>query len=559
MVLLVVVTAESLAAEKLSVVAAGANLERLSGGFGFTEGPAADAAGNVFFTDQPNNRIYRWSVDGQLSVFHENPGRANGLYFDKDGNLLACADLNNELWQIDMQGRVTVLVKGYGGKKLNGPNDLWVDRKGGIYITDPFYSRNYWDRGPMEQDGQHVYYLTPDRNELIRVTTDLVQPNGIIGTTDGKLLYIADIGAGKTYVYRINADGRLSHKALFCSMGSDGMTIDNQGNVYLTGAGVTVFDPRGKEIEHIAVPEGWTANVTFGGKDRQTLFITAQDSLYGLRMRVKGASIIPDFNGDEIVDMADFSRLAQYWHQDESSVDISPAPVGNGRVDIQDLAVLADYWLKEVLPVDLGAYWKLDEEEGSVAKDSVSDNRGTVYGDPIWQPAGGMVAGALEFDGVNDYVSTQFVLDPSEGPFSVFAWIKGGAPGQVIISQSDGIGTGETWIGIDALGGNLMTGLVPPPLGRFVPQPLVSESIITNGQWHHVGFAWDGSYRILYVDGIEVAKDTAAQNPLKSADGGLYIGAGKNLDVGTFFSGLIDDVRIYNVALTAEEIGELAH
>ncbi|HUT47161.1 MAG TPA: LamG-like jellyroll fold domain-containing protein, partial [Sedimentisphaerales bacterium] len=312
-------------------------------------------------------------------------------------------------------------------------------------------------------------------------------------------------------------------------------------------------------IEHIAVPEGWTANVTFGGKDRQTLFITAQDSLYGLRMRVKGASIIPDFNGDEIVDMADFSRLAQYWHQDESSVDISPAPVGNGRVDIQDLAVLADYWLKEVLPVDLGAYWKLDEEEGSVAKDSVSDNRGTVYGDPIWQPAGGMVAGALEFDGVNDYVSTQFVLDPSEGPFSVFAWIKGGAPGQVIISQSDGIGTGETWIGIDALGGNLMTGLVPPPLGRFVPQPLVSESIITNGQWHHVGFAWDGSYRILYVDGIEVAKDTAAQNPLKSADGGLYIGAGKNLDVGTFFSGLIDDVRIYNVALTAEEIGELAH
>ena len=152
-----IVTAESFAAENLSVVAAGAKLERLCGGFAFTEGPAADAGGNVFFTDQPNNRIHRWSVDGELSIFHENPGRANGLYFDKNGNLLACADLNNELWLIDMQGRVTVLVKDYNGKKLNGPNDLWIERKGGVYFTDPFYSRSYWNRGPMEQDGQHVY------------------------------------------------------------------------------------------------------------------------------------------------------------------------------------------------------------------------------------------------------------------------------------------------------------------------------------------------------------------------------------------------------------------
>jgi gluconolactonase len=559
MVLLLLVTAEILAAEEQSIVAAGAKLERLAGGFGFTEGPAVDAAGNVFFTDQPNNRIYRWSVDGELSVFHENPGRANGLYFDKDGNLLACADLNNELWQIDMQGRVTVLVKDYGGKKLNGPNDLWVDRKGGIYITDPFYSRTYWNRGPMEQDGQHVYYLTPDRSELIRVTTDLVQPNGIIGTPDGKLLYIADIGAGKTYVYRINADGRLSHKALFCSMGSDGMTIDNQGNVYLTGAGVTVFDPSGKEIEHIVVPASWTANVTFGGKDRQTLFITAQNSLYSLQMRVKAASIIPDFNGDEIVDMADFSRLAQYWHQDESSVDISPAPVGDGRVDFQDLAVLADYWLKEVLPVDLGAYWKLDEEEGSIAKDSAGENHGTVYGEPAWQPAGGKVVGALQFDGIDDYIETGFALNPADGAFSVFAWIKGGTPGQVVISQTDGAGSGEIWLGADPLDGKLMTGLVPPAAGRFVPQPLVSESIITDGQWHHIGFVWDSSYRTLYVDGTEIAKDTAAQNPLKSADGGIYIGAGRNLETETFFSGLIDDVRIYNVALTADEIDTLVH
>jgi gluconolactonase len=233
-----------------------------------------DAEGNVFFTDQPNNRIHKWSVDGKLSVFHEKPGRSNGLYFDKKGNLLACADLDNELWSIDMKG--------------NGPNDLWEDLKGGIYFTDPFYKRPYWNRGPMEQDGQHVYYLYPNHKKLIRVTEDLVTPNGIIGTPDGRKLYVADLGARKTYVYDISVDGTLSGKKLFCSMGSDGMTIDNEGNIYLTGRGVTVFNSAGEKIEHIDIDAGWTANVCFGGRDGHTLFITAQESLFALRMRVKG-------------------------------------------------------------------------------------------------------------------------------------------------------------------------------------------------------------------------------------------------------------------------------
>jgi gluconolactonase len=274
--------------KKKGIIAAGAKVEKLAGGFKFTEGPAVDTEGNVFFTDQPNNRIHKWSVDGKLSVFHEEPGRANGLYFDKKGNLLACADLDNQLWSIDIKGKVTVLVKGYKGKKLNGPNDLWEDPKGGIYFTDPFYKRPYWNRGPIEQDGQHVYYLYPDRKKLIRVTGDLVQPNGIIGTPDGKYLYVADIGAKKTYRYNINEDGTLSGKKLFCSMGSDGMTIDNEGNIYLTGRGVTVFNPAGENIEHIDIDAGWTANVCFGGRDRHTLFITASESLFAIRMRVKG-------------------------------------------------------------------------------------------------------------------------------------------------------------------------------------------------------------------------------------------------------------------------------
>jgi len=271
------------------IIAPGATLEKLADGFAFTEGPAADAHGNVFFTDQPNDRILKWSIDGKLSTFLQPCGRSNGLYFDRDGNLLACADEENELWSIDPDGRATVLVKSFKERLLNGPNDLWVRPDGGIYFTDPFYKRPYWKRGPMEQEGQAVFYVSADRKIMRRVVTDLKQPNGIIGTPDGKQLYVADIRGKKTYVYTINQDGTLSDGRVFCEMGSDGMTIDAAGNVYLTGRGVTVFDPTGVKIEHIEVPQRWTANVCFGGKDRRTLFITASQALYGLRMAVKGA------------------------------------------------------------------------------------------------------------------------------------------------------------------------------------------------------------------------------------------------------------------------------
>lgn len=271
------------------LIAPGATLEKLADGFLFTEGPAVDKEGNIYFTDQPNNRILKWSVSQELSVFHDDCGRANGLYVDKDGNIISCSDMDNELWSIDKNGTITVLVSDYHGKKLNGPNDLWIRPDGGIYFTDPLYPRNYWTRSPgMQQDGQHVYYLSPDRQQLFRVDEELEQPNGIIGTPDGKFLYVADIKAGKTYVYSIQPDGSLADKKLFTNMGSDGMTIDEKGNIYLTGRGVTVFNPAGEQILHIPVDAGWTANVCFGGKDRQTLFITATESLYGLQMNVKG-------------------------------------------------------------------------------------------------------------------------------------------------------------------------------------------------------------------------------------------------------------------------------
>jgi gluconolactonase len=270
------------------VVAPGATVIPLADGFQFTEGPAADAEGNVLFTDQPNDRILKWSLDGKLSTFKQPCGRANGLCFDAAGNLWACADEKNELWCIRSDGTVDVVVKDYQGKLLNGPNDVWIRPDGGLYFTDPFYKRDYWARGASEQGVEGVYYLAPDRQNLVRVIDDLQQPNGIIGTPDGKLVYVADIRAGVTYAYDVQPDGSLQNKRQFCALGSDGMTIDDEGNVYLTGRGVTVFSPAGEQIRTIAIDAGWTANVCFGGKDRETLFITAQQHLFGLRMRVHG-------------------------------------------------------------------------------------------------------------------------------------------------------------------------------------------------------------------------------------------------------------------------------
>ena len=272
------------------VIAPGAKLEKLSGEFQFAEGATCDAQGNVFFTDQPNNRIMEWSVDGKLTVFLQPAGRANGMYFSHNGQLLACADEKTELWSIAADGTHTVLAKEFNGKPLNGPNDVWERPDGGLYLTDPFYKRDWWDYSQRPQDGEHVYFLSADRKTFKRVTTDLVQPNGITGTPDGKTLFVADIRANKTYGYDIQADGSLAGKRLVCEKGSDGMTIDTEGNLYLTGRGVFVFDKKGNQIEHIAVPEPWVGNLCFGGKDKQTLFLAATKGFYSIRLNTKGAN-----------------------------------------------------------------------------------------------------------------------------------------------------------------------------------------------------------------------------------------------------------------------------
>jgi gluconolactonase len=272
------------------IIQPGTKLEKLAGNFSFTEGPSADSKGNVFFTDQPNNRIMEWSTEDKLTTFMQPCGRSNGMAFDKKGNLWACADEKNELWCIAPDKSVTIIPSKYLAKILNGPNDLWINPNGGIYFTDPYYFRTWWDHTSQPQDIQGVYYLKPDLKTIIRVADDLVQPNGIVGTPDGLTLFIADIADNKTWSYSINKDGTLSNKKLFCKMGSDGMTIDEEGNIYLTGTGVTVFDKNGDRIGNIAVPESWTANVCFGGKDMKSLFITASKGLYRIRVKVKGTS-----------------------------------------------------------------------------------------------------------------------------------------------------------------------------------------------------------------------------------------------------------------------------
>lgn len=272
-----------------TLIAPGAEVVKLAGDFTFLEGPAADAEGNVYFTDTRESRIHRYSLDGTVSTVRDNTGGANGLYFNREGELIACAGGARQLVSFgdvsrDEPQEVTVLADRYDGKKLNSPNDLWIDDKGGIYFTDPSYGTA---EEPLEQDGEHVYYRTP-RGELVRVTQDTYRPNGIIGSRDGKTLYVASTQPYEIYAYDIADDGTLANKRLFAKQGSDGVTLDERGNLYLTWIdGVSIYSAEGKKIETFTAPE-WPANATFGGADHKTLFITARTGLYSIRMRVRG-------------------------------------------------------------------------------------------------------------------------------------------------------------------------------------------------------------------------------------------------------------------------------
>ncbi len=317
------------------------------------------------------------------------------------------------------------------------------------------------------------------------------------------------------------------------------LAIDVHGNKWIAtlGDGLVRFDGK-----------NWTAYNTSnsGLPDNRLYRLLIDDAAGSIWIGTEASGLVlfrprpaVDFNGDGTVDIKDLLRLIESWGHNDSSCDIGPNTFGDGIVDQADLEVLMSYWGQEVQDGTLAAHWKLDETEGMIASDSTGVHDATVMGAALWQPDGGCVDGALEFDG-STFAVADFVLSPSDGPFSVLAWVKGGAPGQVILSQQ----TGANWLLPDPTTGALRTEL--KSIGRL-SKPLSSDAIVTDGNWHRVGFTWDGSARRLYVDDGLVAEDT--DTTLAESYAGLIVGAGKNLSIGTFFSGLIDDVRIYNRAV----------
>jgi gluconolactonase len=284
LLLLSAVSSLTLNASAAELIAQGAEVQQVSSGFSFTEGPAADQTGNVYFTDIPNNRIHIWTTDEELKVFRDDTRGANGLFFDADWQLFAAEGGGGRIIRMDTEGNPTVVVEQYNGKPFNSPNDLWIDASGGIYFTDP----RYGDESNIPQSGYHVYYVPAGSNEAQVVITDLVKPNGIIGTRDGNTLYVADHLGNQTFTYTISGPGQVSAKRLFAPQGSDGLALDEQGNLYLTGgSNITAYSPAGELLETIAIPLA-PANMTFGGPNRDVLYITARTALFSLKMAVRG-------------------------------------------------------------------------------------------------------------------------------------------------------------------------------------------------------------------------------------------------------------------------------
>ncbi len=244
-----------------------------------------------------------------------------------------------------------------------------------------------------------------------------------------------------------------------------------------------------------------------------------------------------DFNGDGVVDARDMSMMVDHWHTDATRYDVAPAPAGDGFVDVEDLIALSEHLFEDYRII---AHWRLDETEGDVAYDSAAEHDALVLGDPVWRPGGGLADGALHLDGVDDHLDTLVKLNPAVETFSVFAWIRGETPGQVIISQEGG----ADWLLTDTQG-YLMTALIGNT-GR-TSGPLVSETLITDDNWHRVGLAYDGFNRVLSVDDAVVTQDT--QPSLPKASGNLRMGTGSNQAAGSFWFGLIDDVQLYHRAV----------
>ncbi len=295
--LLAVIASLANADENESLIAPGEKVQKLAGDMKFTEGPAwIPAKKTLVFSDIPNSKLMQWREGDGLSVFRQSE-QSNGNILDLQGRLISCQHAARNLVRTEADGSITVLADKFDGKRLNSPNDVAVRSDGTLWFTDPPWGLT----GPAELPGHWVFKLDPATGKVEPVVKDLAMPNGINFSPDESRIYIADTGGhpkhpdpafhklpGGIHCYEVSKDGKLGKKLFQIEQGSDGMTVDVKGNLYTTHGKVHVYNADGKKLETIDVPEG-PANVTFGGDDYKTLFITAKTSLYSVRMKNAGA------------------------------------------------------------------------------------------------------------------------------------------------------------------------------------------------------------------------------------------------------------------------------
>jgi len=474
-------------------------------------GPAINLGANV---NSPYSEMDPSISSDGLSLYFSDPHNGLGFGPRRPGGFAPIGDGGN-VWVVT---RPTV-------------NDPW---SAPVNIGPDLNSRTYDQvvHPSISADGLSLYVHACARGIGVATRASTAEP---FGTPE--LLQIPASHAGNDWWPGISSDERV----LFVSVWNWGsmdfdLWITTRPDADSEFGIMTVLPP---EINY---PQSWALCPSVSADGSSLYFCSRQPGGLGSG-DLWQAPILPvvDFNGDDKVDIEDLLRLIESWGLDDPSVDIGPMPWGDGIVDDQDLEVLMRFWGQEIWGPALAAYWKLDEEQGTVAADSVGTNHATVIGEALWLPEGGRNGGALWFDGEDDLVATEFICDPSQGPFSAFAWVKGGAPGQVILSQEGG----ANWLWADASEGKLATNLAASASRR---PTLASESVVTDGLWHRVGLVCDGVTRALYVDDVLVAETAAAD--LAGSDTGLHLGCGKDMAPGTFWQGLIDDVRIYDKAIT---------
>jgi len=497
--------------------------------------PLTPGRGGLAKFDGENWTVYSTSNSGLSSNF------VSALAFDAQGNLWigtgggGLATFDGQNW--------TVYDRGNSGLPYSIVWDLAFDALGNLWIATVEPICGSEAGGVAKFDGENwTVYNKANSGLTSNDVWDLIfdaQGNLWVGTGDDYTPQgggLAKFDGEHWTVYHTSNSPLTWHMVTSLALDARQNLWMGMCSAHTTTGGLAMFDGENWLVFNewnSGLPHVTATGLAFDGQGSTWI------GTYGGGLAVFRPLPRVDFNGDGIVDINDLVRLIESWGQNDPSCDIGPTVFGDGAVDAADLEVLISYWGQELDDPTLVAHWKLDETQGMIAADSAGENDGTVMGTPTWQPTGGMVNGALEFNGAT-FVVADHVLNPSDGPFSILAWVQGGAAGQAVISQQ----AGANWLVLDAATGGLKTEL--KGVGRS-DSALYTDAIISDNTWHRVSFTWDGTCRRLYVDAVLVAEDT--EDNLAASSGNLLIGTGSALAPGTYWTGLIDDVRVYNRAV----------